>query len=127
MQPDNILDLAINTSVYAGREIMRIYNDPSQDFGIEMKADNSPLTLADKASHNCIVERLKPAGYPILSEEGAQIPFEERKDLHRLWTAPRSSSSEMANLRSILPSSKMENPFWASFSRLHLALFMAEL
>ena len=85
MQNINILDLAINTSVYAGREIMRIYNDPSQDFGIEMKADNSPLTLADKASHDCIVELLKPAGYPILSEEGAQIPYEERKDWHRLW------------------------------------------
>ena len=85
MQNINILDLAINTSVYAGREIMRIYNDPSQDFGIETKADNSPLTLADKASHECIVERLKPSGYPILSEEGAQIPYEERKDWHRLW------------------------------------------
>ena len=85
MQNINILDLAINTSVYAGREIMRIYNDPSQDYGIEMKADNSPLTLADKASHECIVERLKPSGYPILSEEGAQIPYEERKDWHRLW------------------------------------------
>lgn len=85
MQNFNILDLAINTSVYAGKEIMRIYNDPTQDFGIELKDDNSPLTLADKASHNCIVERLKPAGYPILSEEGAQIPFEERKDWHRLW------------------------------------------
>ena len=85
MQNDNILDLAINTSVYAGREIMRIYDDPSHDFGIEMKADNSPLTLADKASHDCIVERLKPSGYPILSEEGAQIPYEERKNWHRLW------------------------------------------
>ena len=85
MQTFNILDLAINTSVYAGREIMRIYNDPSQDFGIEMKADNSPLTLADKASHDCIVKYLEPTGYPILSEEGAQIPYEERKDWHRLW------------------------------------------
>ncbi|MBO7119598.1 MAG: 3'(2'),5'-bisphosphate nucleotidase CysQ [Bacteroidaceae bacterium] len=85
MQNDNILDLAINTSVYAGREIMRIYNDPSQDFGIEKKADNSPLTLADKASHECIVKWLEPTGYPILSEEGAQIPYEERKEWHRLW------------------------------------------
>lgn len=85
MENFNILDLAINTSVYAGREIMRIYNDPSQDFGIETKADNSPLTLADKASHECIVKYLEPAGYPILSEEGAQTPYEERKDWHRLW------------------------------------------
>ncbi len=85
MEINDILDLAIDASVYAGREILRIYSDPSQDFGIEMKADNSPLTLADKASHECIIELLKPIGYPILSEEGAQIPYEQRKDWHRLW------------------------------------------
>lgn len=81
----NVLDLAINTAVFAGREIMSIYNDPSQDFGIELKADNSPLTLADKASHECIVSRLQPTGIPILSEEGAQIPYEERKRWRKLW------------------------------------------
>jgi 3'(2'), 5'-bisphosphate nucleotidase len=82
---DNILDLAINTAAYAGREILKIYNDPSQDFGVEMKADNSPLTLADRAAHDCIIEHLKPSGYPVLSEEGAEIPYEERKDWHRMW------------------------------------------
>lgn len=81
----NVLDIAINTAVYAGREIMRIYNDPSQDFGIEMKADNSPLTLADKAAHDCIVRYLEPLGFPILSEEGAQIPYEERKNWRKFW------------------------------------------
>ena len=98
MQNFNILDLAINTSVYAGREIMRIYNDPSQDFGIEMKADNSPLTLADKASHDCIVRHLEPTGIPILSEEGAQIPYEVRKDWKRLWIVdPLDGTKEFIN------------------------------
>ncbi len=64
---------------------MRIYDDPSQDFGVERKADNSPLTLADKAAHNCIVRHLEPTGIPILSEEGAHLPYEERKAWHRLW------------------------------------------
>ncbi len=64
---------------------MRIYNDPSQDFGIERKADNSPLTLADKAAHECIVRHLEPTGIPILSEEGAHLPYEERKSWHKLW------------------------------------------
>ena len=64
---------------------MRIYDDPSQDFGIEKKADNSPLTLADKAAHNCIVRHLEPTGIPILSEEGAHLPYDERKAWHRLW------------------------------------------
>lgn len=80
-----MLDLAISAAIEAGREIMRIYDDPSQDFGIEQKADNSPLTLADKAAHNCIVRHLEPTGIPILSEEGAHLPYEERRAWHRLW------------------------------------------
>lgn len=64
---------------------MRIYQDPSKDFGIEEKADNSPLTLADKAAHKCIVRHLEPTGIPVLSEEGKILPYEERKAWHRLW------------------------------------------
>lgn len=79
------LKLAIDASIEAGKEIMRIYEDPSQDFGIEMKADNSPLTLADKAAHACILRHLKPTGIPVLSEEGASIPYEERASWSRLW------------------------------------------
>ena len=80
-----MLDLAISAALEAGKEIMRIYDDPSQDFGIERKADNSPLTLADKAAHNCIVRHLEPTGIPVLSEEGAHLPYEERKAWRRLW------------------------------------------
>jgi 3'(2'), 5'-bisphosphate nucleotidase len=80
-----MISIAIAAALEAGNEIMRIYDDPSQDFGIERKADNSPLTLADKAAHNCIVRHLEPTGIPILSEEGAHLPYEERKAWHRLW------------------------------------------
>ena len=82
---DRFLKIATDAALEAGREIMRIYDDPSQDFGIERKADNSPLTLADKAAHNCIVRHLEPTGIPILSEEGAHLPYEERKAWKRLW------------------------------------------
>ena len=81
----HLLDIAVRAAVEAGQEIMRIYLDPKQDFGIEKKADNSPLTLADKAAHNCIVRHLVQTGIPILSEEGAHLPYEERKTWHRLW------------------------------------------
>ena len=80
-----MINVAIAAALEAGKEIMRIYDDPSQDFGIERKADNSPLTLADKAAHNCIVRHLEPTGIPILSEEGAHLPYEERKLWRRLW------------------------------------------
>ena len=82
---ENLLQLAIEAALEAGKEIMGIYLDPKQDFGIEKKADNSPLTLADKAAHNCIVRYLKQTNIPILSEEGAHLPFEERKTWDRLW------------------------------------------
>ena len=84
-QLNNLLTIAISAALEAGAEIMRIYNDPSQDFGIERKADNSPVTLADKAAHNCIVHHLEQTGIPILSEEGAHLPYEERTPWHRLW------------------------------------------
>jgi len=81
----HLLDIAVRAAVEAGQVIMRIYLDPKQDFGIEKKADNSPLTLADKAAHDCIVRYLDQTGIPILSEEGAHLPYEERRKWHRLW------------------------------------------
>lgn len=69
----------------AGREIMTIYGE--EDFSVEFKDDQSPLTAADKASHNVIVEELTKhfPDIPILSEEGADIPYEERKSWQRFW------------------------------------------
>ena len=77
----NIIKIALN----AGKKIMEIYN--SADFGIEMKEDNSPLTLADKASHKIIIEGLikEFPGIPILSEEGKNIPYDERKNWKKFW------------------------------------------
>ena len=74
------------------------------DFGIERKADNSPLTRADKAAHARIMTFLEPTGIPVLSEEGAHLPYEERRHWHRLWIVDplmerKSSSNVMASLR----------------------------
>ncbi len=79
------LGIAIRAALEAGKEIMRVYTDPAQDFGIERKADNSPLTLADKAAHRCIVRHLLQTDIPILSEEGMQLPYEERKGWEAFW------------------------------------------
>ena len=40
MTRKELLDLAVKASLEAGKEIMHIYTDPAQDFGIERKADN---------------------------------------------------------------------------------------
>ena len=79
------LSLAIRAALAAGQDIMKIYNDPTQDFGIEWKADNSPLTLADKAAHHRIVGMLQETGLPILSEEGSHADYELRSQWVAFW------------------------------------------
>lgn len=85
MEYRQLLKVAIQASVEAGGEIMRIYNDPAQDFGIERKADNSPLTLADKAAHVRIMSFLDKTGIPVLSEEGAHDAYSKRTVWDAFW------------------------------------------
>ena len=75
----------IETAIEAGTAIIEIYN--SDDFNIEVKSDNSPLTRADLAAHNLIKEKLFSLypSIPILSEEGKDILYEERKNWDRFW------------------------------------------
>lgn len=42
MQTEYILK-AMDAALAAGKEILNVYNDPSSDFQVERKADNSPL------------------------------------------------------------------------------------
>ena len=73
----------INAISKAGKAILDIYQ--SGDFGVEMKSDNSPLTLADKAAHDIIMEVLNKTEEPILSEEGKSTPYSQRKDWKAFW------------------------------------------
>ena len=81
----NILYTAIQAALAAGAEIMSVYTDPKADFEIEKKADNSPLTIADRKSHAIIAQALTATPYPVLSEEGAKIAPEERQQWKELW------------------------------------------
>jgi len=73
---------SIEAAIDAGNEILNIYNS---DFSVEQKNDKSPLTLADKRSHEIISNYLSEFNIPILSEEGKNIPYEKRKDWDLLW------------------------------------------
>jgi len=69
----------------AGHAIMEVY---STDFSVEQKHDSSPLTLADSRSHEIISERLSlipGCSLPLLSEEGKDIPYTERKNWEYFW------------------------------------------
>lgn len=75
--------LAISQDACAA--ILEVYQQ--EDLGVEHKADESPLTLADLASHRRIVAglaALEPS-LPILSEEDAGIDFAERTHWTRYW------------------------------------------
>ncbi len=78
-------EIAIKAALEAGREIMRIYNDPRSDFSIEKKSDNSPLTIADKKSSQIIIQLLQETGFPVLSEEGKNIDYNVRKYWNKFW------------------------------------------
>ena len=69
----------------AGAEILAVYSD--EDFGVETKDDNSPLTRADLAAHRVIVSGLSKAApeIPILSEESAEISWNERSSWVRYF------------------------------------------
>ena len=62
----------------AGAAILQVYGD--EDFGVQTKSDDSPLTRADLAAHHIIVEGLqkRAPGIPVLSEESDGISFAER-------------------------------------------------
>lgn len=79
------LQLAIRAAILGGREIMQVYALPAAQHELEYKADASPLTLADRRSHEAIMSVLAPTAIPVLSEEGAHLPYEERRAWTSLW------------------------------------------
>ncbi|MDR3246697.1 MAG: 3'(2'),5'-bisphosphate nucleotidase CysQ [Prevotellaceae bacterium] len=86
--PDNktfeeLFHTAFKAAIIAGKRILEIYN--SEDFQVSMKSDNSPLSSADKEAHEIIKRLLIHSRIPILSEEGRDMQFEERKSWDVLW------------------------------------------
>lgn len=68
----------------AGSVAMEIYK---QDFSIEYKEDQSPLTQADLKANSIISDNLQKLypSIPIISEENKEISYEERKDWNYYW------------------------------------------
>ncbi len=79
-----LLTPVIETCKSAGEKILQIYN---QEFSVDIKADDSPLTAADLASHHCLVDGLNmiQPKLPVLSEESAEISYAERQSWEYYW------------------------------------------
>jgi 3'(2'), 5'-bisphosphate nucleotidase len=74
--------IALRAAVAAGEDIMDVY---AAGFTVDRKADQSPLTEADRRAHARIAVMLGPGGIPVLSEEGRGIPYTERRAWSGLW------------------------------------------
>ncbi len=68
----------------AARRILAVY---AEAFDVTRKADASPLTEADLASHRCIVDGLAALtpDIPVLSEESSDAHKARRQGWSRLW------------------------------------------
>lgn len=70
----------------AGEELMRIYRK-EEDVAVELKADDSPVTIADLRSNRILVNGLNDldGAIPIVSEENKEIPWEVRQKFDYFW------------------------------------------
>ena len=77
-------NIAIQAAIEAGKAILSIY-DTATDFEITSKDDNSPLTIADRASNQVIINYLDKTQHPIISEENKLLAYETRKNWNTCW------------------------------------------
>ncbi|PSW10499.1 3'(2'),5'-bisphosphate nucleotidase [Photobacterium sanctipauli] len=81
---DKLLESLHSIALQAGEVIMEHYHD---HVAVMEKADKSPVTAADLAANEVIVQHLRQLTpeIPILSEESAVISWEQRKSWERFW------------------------------------------
>lgn len=97
MHYQELIEPLVDLAGKAGDRILEVY---STEFDVESKEDESPLTMADLASHNTLVAGLSGLApdIPVLSEEGGMPPFEERSKWHRYWLIdPLDGTKEFVN------------------------------
>lgn len=87
---------AYNAAVRAGAVILDIYK--REDYHVSLKNDQSPLTIADRRAHETIKEYLGSTRIPILSEEGREMLYDERKNWELFWLVdPLDGTKEFIN------------------------------
>ncbi len=79
-----LLPPLFNAAVRAGASIMNIYKN-LDDYDISLKDDKTPITLADRLAHKTIREYLGRTRIPVLSEEGREMRYDERRNWELYW------------------------------------------
>ena len=81
---DSLLQAMVSIAEAAGEVLLSAYQ--RDDLRVDWKADRSPVTTADHASHELIDAGLKQLeAIPVLSEEGDIPAWEERQHWDRYW------------------------------------------
>ena len=80
----HLLPSLFNAAVKAGAAIMKIYKN-SDDYDIGVKSDKTPITVADRSAHRAIKDALGATRIPILSEEGREMLYDERRNWDLFW------------------------------------------
>ena len=96
------LFIAVDAALKAGEEILSIYTDPASDFEIERKADNSPLTIADRKAHIIISTILNETPFPVLSEEGRHLDYDTRRKWEMLWIVDPLDGTKELDRKSVV-------------------------
>ena len=91
-----LMQIGQEAAIEAGKAIMEVYC--SKDFATEIKDGEFPVTRADKNAHHILTQYLKKTDVPILSEEGRNIDFHERKSWKYFWLVdPLDGTKEFIN------------------------------
>ena len=94
----HLLTLAIKAAIEAGNEILKVYNGDNATDVVLQKENDTPLTLADQMAHTSISKNLAYTSYPVLSEEGRDIPYVERAAWEFFWMVdPLDGTKEFLN------------------------------
>ncbi len=83
-QRELLVPKAYSAALRAGAAILEVYNS-KKDYGIDLKRDLTPITEADRKAHATIKEYLGLTHVPMLSEEGREMRFDERRDWDMFW------------------------------------------
>lgn len=82
---EKLLNIALDSAKKAGVEVMKYYRDKS--FTANLKTDESPVTSADIASNDILMDQLRTLtpDIPIISEEVGAVSLSQRQHWQRYW------------------------------------------
>jgi len=77
------IDIAIEAVKKASHFIMSVYID--EDLKIEYKDKDQPVTIADRGSHDILLDILSKSKYPIISEESPKEDKDKINTYDKFW------------------------------------------